>query len=89
VTKPIQRILKRRTLDGQHPQSPTEIGAWFEQTARAWNQQPAPSSGTASAGNGGANAPAIDTPSAARRLTRGSRFQPTEAAARNGRSRGK
>jgi hypothetical protein len=38
----IQRILKRRTLDGQHPQSPTEIGTWFEQTAQAWNRQPTP-----------------------------------------------
>jgi hypothetical protein len=34
MAEAIQRILKRRTLDGQHPQSPAEIGAWFEQTAR-------------------------------------------------------
>ena len=38
----IQRILKRRALDGQQPQSPEEIGAWFEQTARGWNRQPTP-----------------------------------------------
>ena len=42
LAEAIQRILKRRALDGQHPQSPTEIGAWFEQTAQAWNQQPTP-----------------------------------------------
>jgi hypothetical protein len=42
LAEAIQRILKRRALDGQHPQSAAEIGAWFEQTARAWNQQPTP-----------------------------------------------
>jgi hypothetical protein len=42
MAEAIQRVLKRRTLDGQHPQSPAEIGAWFEQTARAWNRQPTP-----------------------------------------------
>jgi transposase len=42
LAEAIQRILKRRALDGQHPQSPAEIGAWFEQTAQAWNQQPTP-----------------------------------------------
>jgi transposase len=40
VAEAIQRILKRRALDGQHPQDPAEIGTWFEQTAHAWNQQP-------------------------------------------------
>jgi transposase len=38
----IERVLKRRALDGQHPHSPDEIGSWFEQTARAWNEQPTP-----------------------------------------------
>jgi hypothetical protein len=42
LAEAIQRILKRRALAGQHPQSPVEIGAWFEQTAQAWNQQPTP-----------------------------------------------
>jgi transposase len=42
MAESIQRILKRRTLDGQHPQNPTEIGTWFEQTAQAWNRQPTP-----------------------------------------------
>jgi hypothetical protein len=35
-------VLKRRALDGQHPHSPAEIGTWFEQTARNWNEQPTP-----------------------------------------------
>ena len=42
MAEAIQRILKRRTLDGQHPQNPTEIGTWFQQTAQAWNRQPTP-----------------------------------------------
>jgi len=42
MAESIQRILKRRTLDGQHPQSPAEIGTWFQQTAQAWNRQPTP-----------------------------------------------
>jgi transposase len=42
MAEAIQRILKRRALDGQQPQSPAEIGAWFEQTARGWNRQPTP-----------------------------------------------
>src|SRR5664279_3209586 len=42
MAESIQRILKRRALAGQHPQSPAEIGTWFEQTARAWNRQPTP-----------------------------------------------
>jgi transposase len=42
MAESIQRILKRRALDGQHPQSPTEIGSWFQETAQAWNRQPTP-----------------------------------------------
>jgi hypothetical protein len=42
MAEAIQRILKRRALDGQHPHSPAEIGTWFEQTACAWNRQPTP-----------------------------------------------
>jgi transposase len=42
MAESIQRILKRRALDGQHPSSPAEIGAWFEQTAGNWNRQPTP-----------------------------------------------
>jgi transposase len=42
MAESIQRVLKRRALAGQHPESPAQIGAWFEQTARAWNAQPTP-----------------------------------------------
>jgi hypothetical protein len=35
----IERVLKRRALDGQHPHSPAEIGTWFEQTARNWRAE--------------------------------------------------
>ena len=42
MAESIQRILKRRALDGHHPGTPGEIGAWFEQTARAWNRHPTP-----------------------------------------------
>jgi transposase len=42
MAESIERVLKRRALDGQHPHSPEEIGAWFEETARGWNEQPTP-----------------------------------------------
>jgi DDE superfamily endonuclease len=42
MAESIQRLLKRRALDGQQPQSPAAIGAWFEQTAQSWNRQPTP-----------------------------------------------
>ena len=42
MAESIERVLKRRALDGQHPHRPDEIGCWFEQTARAWNAQPTP-----------------------------------------------
>src|SRR5215204_4107587 len=42
MAESIERVLKRRALDGQHPHSPDEIGSWFEQTARGWNEQPTP-----------------------------------------------
>jgi len=42
MAESIERVLKRRALDGQHPHSPDEIGTWFEQTARCWNEQPTP-----------------------------------------------
>jgi hypothetical protein len=38
----IQRLLKRRTLDGQTPTTPEEIIVWFEATALAWNIDPTP-----------------------------------------------
>lgn len=42
MAESIQRILKRRALDGQHPQSPEEIIQWLEDTACGWNRQPTP-----------------------------------------------
>jgi hypothetical protein len=38
----IQRLLTRRGLDGQHPQTPDEIITWREAAARGWNTAPTP-----------------------------------------------
>ena len=42
MAESIQRILKRRALDGQHPTSPTQIIDWLEAAARGWNRDPTP-----------------------------------------------
>lgn len=42
MAESIQRILGRRALAGQHPQTPAEIITWLEATARGWNRQPTP-----------------------------------------------
>jgi hypothetical protein len=42
MAESIQRILKRRALDGQHPTATDEIIAWFEAVAEAWNRNPTP-----------------------------------------------
>ncbi len=42
MAESIQRILKRRALDGGHPQRPEEIIAWFEAVAAAWNRNSTP-----------------------------------------------
>jgi len=42
MAESIQRILKRRALDGQHPQTTDEIIAWFEAAAVHWNEAPTP-----------------------------------------------
>lgn len=42
MAESIQRILKRRALEGQHPTQPKEIIAWLEATARGWNRHPTP-----------------------------------------------
>jgi DDE superfamily endonuclease len=42
MAESIQRILKRRALDGQHPTDVVRIMAWFEAVARHWNSAPTP-----------------------------------------------
>jgi hypothetical protein len=42
MAESLQRILKRRALDGQHPQTPAQIITWLEETAAGWNTQPTP-----------------------------------------------
>ena len=42
MAESIQRILKRRALDGQHPTTTDEIIGWFEAVAGHWNEDPTP-----------------------------------------------
>jgi transposase len=42
MAESIQRILKRRALENQHPQTPNEIMTWLEAVAQGWNAQPTP-----------------------------------------------
>ena len=42
MAESIQRLLVRRALAGQHPQSPDQLIAWLEAVARHWNSQPTP-----------------------------------------------
>lgn len=42
MAESIQRVLKRRALDGQHPTDVKEIMGWFEAVARHWNEAPTP-----------------------------------------------
>lgn len=42
MAESIQRVLKRRALDGQHPSDTGQIIAWFEAVARHWNLAPTP-----------------------------------------------
>ena len=42
MAESIQRILVRRALEGQNPQSPAQIVAWLEAIARGWNEDPTP-----------------------------------------------
>jgi hypothetical protein len=42
MAESIQRVLKRRALDGQHPAVPGEIIARFESVAKHWNRNPTP-----------------------------------------------
>jgi len=42
ISESIQRILKRRALDGEHPSTPQQIIDWLEETAEGWNADPTP-----------------------------------------------
>jgi hypothetical protein len=42
LAESLQRIIVRRALSGQHPQSPEEIITWLEDTVAAWNEDPTP-----------------------------------------------
>jgi hypothetical protein len=42
MAESIQRILKRRALEGQHPQTTDEIIAWLEAVAQGWNRESTP-----------------------------------------------
>lgn len=42
MAESLQRIIVRRALSGQHPQTPADIIDWLEQTVRGWNQHPTP-----------------------------------------------
>ena len=42
MAESIQRVLKRRALEGTHPATPEEIIAALEATARGWNRDPTP-----------------------------------------------
>jgi len=42
MAESLQRILGRRALQGQHPQTTDQIIAWLEATATAWNADPTP-----------------------------------------------
>lgn len=42
MAESIQRILKRRALDGQHPKTPDQIIDWLEAAGRGWNRDPTP-----------------------------------------------
>ena len=42
MAESVQRIFKRRALDGRHPDSTDQIIAWFEAVARHWDAAPTP-----------------------------------------------
>jgi hypothetical protein len=42
MAESIQRVLKRRALDGQHPSDTGQIIAWFEAVAGRWDEAPTP-----------------------------------------------
>jgi hypothetical protein len=42
MAESMQRLLVRRALSGQYPQTPQQIIDWLEQTVAGWNQDPTP-----------------------------------------------
>ena len=42
MAESLQRILVRRALAGQHPQTPDQIITWLEETVAGWNAAPSP-----------------------------------------------
>lgn len=42
MAESVQRIIKRRALDGTHPKTPEQIIDWLEAAARGWNKDPTP-----------------------------------------------
>ena len=42
MAESLQRILKRRALDGQYPTDPAQIIAWYEAASRHWDAAPTP-----------------------------------------------
>jgi hypothetical protein len=42
MTESMQRILKRRALEGHYPEKPEQIIEWLEAAARGWNRDPTP-----------------------------------------------
>jgi len=42
MAESVQRILVRRALDGQHPQTQAELITWLEDTVVGWNAEPTP-----------------------------------------------
>lgn len=42
MAESMQRILVRRALSGQHPQTVQEVITWLEQTVTGWNADPTP-----------------------------------------------
>jgi DDE superfamily endonuclease len=42
LAESVQRILVRRALAGQHPQTPEQIITWLEATVAGWNADPTP-----------------------------------------------
>jgi hypothetical protein len=42
MAESVQRIIARRALAGQHPQTAQQVIDWLEQTVAGWNEEPTP-----------------------------------------------